>query len=267
MGALLMSSFPGLAGRPASGAGDEWENSALFRSWFWWLRWRWEPPPGAVPDLAPSNAGILPNDGSAQLVVSAHALELSGQRDEALVDYTEAIESRHLNREAQSRALFDRGLLLDSMNRLSDALQDYSAAVSLSPKFAAALNNRANVYRRMSRFKDAKRDYQASLAAGNLQGQYPYYGLGQIAEAEGKPDQAKALYRKALAMEPDFVLASQKLAALEDARPHSSSPAGGRQISGGGASDRPAAAQNNPQGRPRTSCGPSPPACCRARLL
>ena len=100
------------------------------------------------------------------------------------------------DRDEQARALFARGLLLDGMNRVDDALQDYSAALALLPKFAAALNNRANVYRRLRRFAEARRDYQASLAAGNPQGQYPYYGLGQIAEAEGRNDQAKGFLRQ-----------------------------------------------------------------------
>jgi tetratricopeptide (TPR) repeat protein len=162
-----------------------------------------------VADSQSSSAGR-----GAQLIEAGRALEMSGQKDEALVDYTRAIESHALDRDERARALFDRGLLLDGMSRLDDALQDYSAALSVSPKFAAALNNRANIYRRLRRFVEAQRDYRASLAAGNPQIQYPYYGLGQIAEAQGKMDQARNFYAKALAVDPDFVLASQKMAAL-----------------------------------------------------
>ncbi len=151
----------------------------------------------------------------AQLVEAARSLVMSGENEEALADYTEAIESHTLDRDAHARALFDRGLLLDGMNRLDDALKDYSAALSLSPKFAPALNNRANIYRRLGRFAQSEHDYRASLAAGNPQTQYPYYGLGQIAEAQGKATEARNFYAKALAAAPDFVLASQKLAGLD----------------------------------------------------
>lgn len=150
---------------------------------------------------------------------AGRALELSGEKDEALASYTRAIESRSLDSGTQARALFARGLLLDGMNRLDDALKDYGAALSLSPKFAAALNNRANLYRRLGRIAEAERDYRASLAAGNPQSQYPYYGLGQIAEVQGKIDQAKNFFAKAVAADPDFGLAKRSLAALNAPQP------------------------------------------------
>jgi len=170
----------------------------------------------ALPVADPTQQSSVPASSGrgSQLVEAGRALEMSGQKDEALADYTEAIESHELDRDAHARALFDRGLLLDGMNRLDDALKDYSAALSGSPKFAAALNNRANIYRRLRRFTEAQHDYRASLAAGNPQIQYPYYGLGQIAEAQGKTGQARNFYAKALAVAPDFILASQKMAAL-----------------------------------------------------
>lgn len=173
-----------------------------------------------VPDLTPPPIAPLKSEGhSLQLIEVGRALAVAGRKDEALADYTEAIETHALDREAEARALFARGLLLDGMNRLDDALKDYGAALSLSPKFAAALNNRANIYRRLRRFAEAQRDYRVSLAAGNPQSQYPYYGLGQIAEAEGKRDQARDYYDKALALDPDFGLAKQNLAALNQSQP------------------------------------------------
>jgi tetratricopeptide (TPR) repeat protein len=143
-----------------------------------------------------------------------HASERQGQKDDALADYTLVIESHALAGDEQARAFFDRGLLLDGMNRLSDALGDYNAALSLAPKFTAALNNRANVYRRLGQLPEARRDYLASLAAGNPQSQYSYYGLGQIAEAEGNLTDAKEFYARALANDPGYALARERLTTL-----------------------------------------------------
>ncbi len=78
---------------------------------------------------------------------------------------------------------------------------------------ATALNNRANIFRRQSRFAEAKHDYQAALAAGG-KAQYVWYGLGQIAEAEGDALGARGFYAKAVTADPAYALASQRLAAL-----------------------------------------------------
>lgn len=174
---------------------------------------------GRIPDAEQPSTSPASVEHGARLVEGARTLEISGQKDGALADYTKAIESHELDRNAQARAFFDRGLLLDSMNRLDEAARNYGAALSLSPKFAAALNNRANVYRRLGHVAEAERDYRASLAAGNIQAQYSYYGLGEIAEAQGKIDQARDFYGKALAIAPDFVLASRKMAALAAPQP------------------------------------------------
>ncbi|HEX3754214.1 MAG TPA: tetratricopeptide repeat protein, partial [Rhizomicrobium sp.] len=136
----------------------------------------------------------------------------------ALPDLTQAIESHTLPRAERTMALFDRGIALDALGRLSEALNDYDACVKLSPGSAPALNNRANAYRRLGRLEDARRDYLASLAAGNSQPEYSNYGLGEIAEAQGDTNTARDFYAKALATDPGYRLAADRLAALGDAR-------------------------------------------------
>src|SRR6185295_7901295 len=95
-----------------------------------------------------------------------------------------------------------------------DAIADYTAALQLQPKFAAALNNRANIYRRLGRLAEARQDYEDSVAAGNSNLEYPEYGMGMIAEALGQPSAAREYYRAALRANPQFTLASRRLAAL-----------------------------------------------------
>jgi tetratricopeptide (TPR) repeat protein len=80
------------------------------------------------------------------LVRKGHVSERLGQKQDALADYTLAIESRTLAGNEQAQILFDRGLLLEAMGRPNDALTDYSAALSLTPDFAAARNRRAGLY-------------------------------------------------------------------------------------------------------------------------
>jgi tetratricopeptide (TPR) repeat protein len=137
-----------------------------------------------------------------------------GDRDDAVVDFTGALNPRALDAPAQARALYDRGVALDELGRVEDAVGDYSAAIALVPKFAAALNNRANAYRRMGRLAQARADYEASIGAGNPRLEFPEYGLGQIAEALGRRSEALSHYRRALDANPQFALASERMAAL-----------------------------------------------------
>ncbi len=158
----------------------------------------------ALPDLTRSR--LLMARGLAQQAL--------GSADEALVDFTTALQTGALQGEERARAFFARGLSLDGQGRLDTAIGDYSAALRTAPRASYALNNRANVYRRQGRFTEAKRDYAAALAADTPNPQYPWYGLGQIAEIEGDPQAARGLYSRALAADPDFQLARERLQAL-----------------------------------------------------
>ncbi len=142
------------------------------------------------------------------------ARERQGKRAAALEDFTKALGAKDIDKETRARALFDRGIVHDEMGKLKDAVADYGAAIDLSPTFPAALNNRANALRRLGRLAEAKRDYEASLAGGNTMPQYSEYGLGQIAEKQGRLQDAELYYRKALAANPQYTLAQKRLAAL-----------------------------------------------------
>lgn len=142
------------------------------------------------------------------------AREQLGKRAQAVKDFSTAIDSKTLPRGDLARALFDRGVTLDELGRTDDAIADYTQAIRLVPRYATALNNRANAYRRTGRYALARADYQASLAAGNDEPEYPLYGLGRIAEAQGDPAMAKAFYLRALAANSQFTPATQRVAAL-----------------------------------------------------
>jgi tetratricopeptide (TPR) repeat protein len=157
------------------------------------------------------------------LVIRGLAAQAQGQSDEALVYFTRALQGVALQGKERARALFARGLSLDGAGRLKEAIGDYSAALTVAPGAAYALNNRANVFRRQGQLDLAKRDYAAALAANTPNPQYPYYGLGQIAEAEGDMPVAQNFYRRAVAADPHFQLALERLRAMG---PPAEGPAG-----------------------------------------
>ena len=164
---------------------------------------------------------LSPQDRARVLVDRGLAHEMLGERDAALLDLTEAIGGHVLPDPELARAFYDRGVTLDELGRTEDATGDYSAAIRLQAKFSAALNNRANAWRRLGKLDAARADYLASIAAGNPRLEYPNFGLGQIAEAAGQPVQAADYYRAALAANPQFALATERLTALANAPPPS----------------------------------------------
>ncbi|HWY61187.1 MAG TPA: tetratricopeptide repeat protein [Rhizomicrobium sp.] len=168
----------------------------------------------ALVDAALGEAGLDGVDRARLFLDRGLAHQLQADPESALADISQAIDGHRLTSPEQARAYLERGLILDGMGQLSDAIGDYGAALRLDPASAAALNNRANVYRRQNRFEDARRDYLASLAANNPAPEYPYYGLGQIAEIEGRPEEAKTFYGRAVAANPGYGLAAARLAAL-----------------------------------------------------
>ncbi len=173
--------------------------------------------PGQMLDMANkalAAGGLSDHDTARVLVSRGLARETLGQRDDALADFTTAITSKALEPEELARALYDRGVTLDELNRTEDAIGDYTGALRLDPTLAAALNNRGNAYRRLGRLSEARRDYEASIAAGNPHPEYPDYGMGQIAEALAQPTAAREYYRAALAANPQFALAADRLTAL-----------------------------------------------------
>jgi len=143
------------------------------------------------------------------------AREILGNRKDALTDFNEAIAAQALNTAEQADALYDRGITLDELGRTDEAVADYAAALQLRPDFAAALNNRGNAFRRLGRLSEARADYEESMRSGNPHPEYPTYGMGQIAEALGQPAAAIEYYRSALAANPQFTLAEDRLVAMD----------------------------------------------------
>jgi tetratricopeptide (TPR) repeat protein len=171
--------------------------------------------------------GLKPVERARLLLDRGLAAELTGAHDQALVAFTGAINAHALAPDEQAQALLQRGFLLDSMNRLSEALGDYTAAIRFAPASAkTALNNRANIYRRQNRLKEAKRDYLAALEGANPRPEYPYAGLGQIAEAEGDVETARRYYARAAAANAHYALAIDRLAALGGPPPDSAADTG-----------------------------------------
>ncbi|MBW8707750.1 MAG: SPOR domain-containing protein [Alphaproteobacteria bacterium] len=159
--------------------------------------------------------GISASERGRLLLYRGLAQELLGVHDAAVGDLSQALATNALPAEEQAQAFLQRGFLRDGQGRLDQAISDYSAVIAMKGEgLATALNNRANIFRRQNRMMEARRDYLAALSAGSSKPQYSYYGLGQIAEAQADTVAARSSYVRAIAADPDYSLASERLAAL-----------------------------------------------------
>ena len=178
-------------------------------------RWAW---------IAIALAAMMIGQAEASPAAAAHARRLmdrgvahigAGANRDAVAELSQALGTKALTRADVIRATYDRGVAFDAMGRTREAIADYSASIRLDPAFAPALNNRANAYRRMGRIAEAKRDYLAALKCKGALREYPYFGLGQIAEKQGDASAARDYYLKALAANPGFAVAAQSVVALD----------------------------------------------------
>jgi tetratricopeptide (TPR) repeat protein len=139
------------------------------------------------------------------------AQERAGRYDEAVDSFSKALAADDMLPADRVRAAYDRGVARDALGRTPEALLDYTEALRLDAKFAPALNNRANAYRRLGKPDEAKRDYWAALAIPGQGHEYSYYGLGQIAESQEDEELARSFYGRALKVNPHFALVAQSL--------------------------------------------------------
>ena len=94
------------------------------------------------------------------------------------------------------------------------ALELFTAAINLDPKFAEAWNRRATLNYAMGRFDDSVHDIQETLALeprhfGALS------GLGLIYDALDKPEGALKAYEKAISVNPHLPYARQRIEILK----------------------------------------------------
>jgi tetratricopeptide (TPR) repeat protein len=97
---------------------------------------------------------------------------------------------------------FSKGYTLYQQGKLADAIQAYTSAIELDPRYVDAYNNRGVVYKYASEYERAIADYTKAIA---LKPDYAdaYFNRGVAYRHTGEPDKAIADLDKALALKPD----------------------------------------------------------------
>lgn len=135
---------------------------------------------------------------------------LTGKSTLALADYTRAIE---LGR--KSTSLFsNRGYIYVTFHKdHARAIADFTKAIEIDPKYVLALENRASVYAHLGQHDNAVGDYTKAIALNSKNAMYHAF-RGESYEKLGKKDQAEADYRQALKLDANSKPAAEGLKRL-----------------------------------------------------
>lgn len=108
--------------------------------------------------------------------------------------------------EYRASAYFYRGYAKQMSGRLEDAVEDYSRAIELRDDYLEAYNNRGNVKMRLGQLEDAIEDHTEAINIAPEDHEV-YYNRGAAKERLSKYEDAIEDYTNALDIKPDYKMA------------------------------------------------------------
>ena len=134
---------------------------------------------------------------------------------DAIDDYTAALRLDAMGAGLRATALYNRGLSHQKKNALSAAVEDYTSALFLDPSFAHAYYGRGNALRESGQFLFALSDYEKAARYKHPNIEHVYFAEALAFENLKRPGDARKSLERAVAANPKFNLAVEKLAALQ----------------------------------------------------
>ncbi|MEO6333700.1 MAG: tetratricopeptide repeat protein [Pyrinomonadaceae bacterium] len=127
---------------------------------------------------------------------------LSGDTDTAIEYYSKAIELDP----KFAYAYYNRGIARYAKSDAAGAIQDYSKAIELRPDLSEAYGNRGNIYSDSGNYAAAMSDFETAI---RLKPTNPltYNSRGFAFQEQGRLDEAIADYNVAIKLDPKFVVA------------------------------------------------------------
>lgn len=122
-----------------------------------------------------------------------HEMNVTEQQEE---------EQREKAESLTARDHFRRGYRAAEEGRKQDAIKEYTEAIKMDPDYAAAYNNRGNLYRNLGDFEKALEDYNKAIEL-NLNYAIAYYNRGILYEDLEDPEKAMEDYCKAIELNAD----------------------------------------------------------------
>ncbi len=140
--------------------------------------------------------------------------QLSEHKD-AIDDYTAALQLDAMSAQLRATALYNRGLSHQKLDEQSAAIEDFTSALFLDPTFAHAYYSRGNALNDSGQFLFALSDYEKALRNNHPDSARVYYAQALTYESLKRSGDARKSLELAVAANPNFEQANQKLAALQ----------------------------------------------------
>jgi len=139
-----------------------------------------------------------------ELALYAHHEGVVPPIDDPLRDQIRKLDMR-------AAAHLERGIQLEQVGRLQDAIAETEEALRLNPELVKGHINLLILYGRLGNREKAEEHFQASVKLNPTQFPDAYYNYGIILLEEGKLDDAESAFRKTLAIDPTYHSAHNNL--------------------------------------------------------
>ena len=157
--------------------------------------------PGKV-EKAPSTTESAPAKKPAEFVTFYNEAKRqfnSQDYEGALVNFNKAIDAIPENNSQMKTLIYSRGSCLKKLNRLEEAVADYTQCIALDDKYSRAYKARAGVYKAMDRLEEAIEDYSYcylldTISSGDMQ--MTPDGMDEVIQALSKRDAKAELKRR-----------------------------------------------------------------------
>jgi tetratricopeptide (TPR) repeat protein len=143
------------------------------------------------------------------------AYQQLAEHQKAIDDYTAALSLDAMSAELRATALYNLALSQQKMQNLSAAIEGYTSALFLDPAFAHAYYGRGNALRESGQFLFALSDYEKAIRYHHPNAAQVHYAEALTYESLKRPNDARKSLELAIAANPKFSQAIEKLASLQ----------------------------------------------------
>jgi tetratricopeptide (TPR) repeat protein len=143
-----------------------------------------------------------PSKQDAAHVDRANAYAEKGQYDQAISEYTKAIELNPM----YAKAYYNRGHTYDKQDQHDEAISDFTEAIELNPMYAKAYNSLGAIYAEKGQYDQAISNCTKAIEL-NPKAAYAYRNRGYAYSKQDQYEEAISDYSKAIELNPKYAKA------------------------------------------------------------